>query len=120
MTAQLLRQPGGFEGLSRSGEVLEPKDLAILELDQPSVRLVHPRTALFPAKADPAEDNNAVARIAPLVPDEHPLPELLINLQHPSMQSLSPLIRLALEPADDLKVRVQLISKSPGRLRSSV
>jgi hypothetical protein len=95
----------------RSGEVAEAKDLAILELDQPSVRLVHRDPALFPAKSEPAENDNAVARLAPLVPDELPLPELLINLSHPTMQSLSPLERLALEAAEDLKIRMQLIRR---------
>ena len=95
----------------RSGEVLEPKHHAVLELNQPSMRLVHLDTALLPAKSDPTEDNNTVARVAPLVRDKLPLPELLINLLHPSMQSLSPRKRLGLEAADDLEVRVQLIRR---------
>ena len=75
------------------------------------MRLVDLDTALFPAKSDPAEDNDAVARVAPLVRDKLPLPELLINLLHPSMQSLPSLKRLALKAADDLEVRVQLIRR---------
>ena len=75
------------------------------------MRLVDLDTALFPAKSDPTEDNDTVARVAPLVRDKSPLPELLINLLHPSMQSLSPRKRLGLEAADDLEVRVQLIRR---------
>ena len=108
---RLLRESGGFEGFVRSGEVSEPKRHAVLELNQPSMRVVHPDTALFPANSDPAEDNNTVARVAPLVRDELPLPELLINLLHPSMQSLSPLKRLGLEAAEDLEIGVQLFRR---------
>ena len=106
---RLLRQPGGFDGLLRSGEVSKPKHLAVFELDQPSVRLFDPDAAPLPAKPEPAEDDNVVAGIAPLVPDELPVPELLVDLLHPSMESLSPFERLVLEAADDLEVRVQLI-----------
>ena len=95
----------------RSGEVSEPKRHAVLELNQPSMRLVHPDTALFPPNSDPAGDNNTVARVAPLVRDELPLPELLINLLHPPMQSLSPLKRLGLEAAEDLEIGVQLFRR---------
>jgi hypothetical protein len=108
---RLLRQPGGFDGLLRSGEVSKPKHLAVLELEQPSVRLFDPDAAPLPAKPEPAEDDDLVASIAPLVPDELPVPELLVDLLHPSMQSLSPFERLVLEAADDLEVRVQLIRR---------
>ena len=76
----------------RSGEVLEPKHHAVLELNQPSMRLVHLDTALFPAKSHPAEDNDTVARVAPLFRDKLPLPlpELLINLLHPSCSPSRP------------------------------
>ena len=95
----------------RSGEVWEPKHHAVLDLNQPSMRLVYRDTALFPAKSDPAEDNNTVARVAPLFCDKLPLPELLINLLQTSMQPRSPLKRFGLEAADDLEVRVQLIRR---------
>jgi hypothetical protein len=57
------------------------------------------------------EDNHAVAGFAPLVRGELPLPKLLIDLLHPSMQSLPSLERFALQAADDLKVRVELIRR---------
>jgi hypothetical protein len=63
----------------RSGEVSKPKHLAVFELDQPSVRLFDPDAAPLPAKPEPAEDDNVVAGIAPLVPDELPVPELLVD-----------------------------------------
>ena len=40
MLAELLRRPGGLEGLLWSSEVPERKHLALLELEHPSVRLI--------------------------------------------------------------------------------
>ena len=49
----LLPQPGGFEGLPRLREGPEPKELAVLELEQPSARLLQRNVALLAAKLDP-------------------------------------------------------------------
>ena len=93
---RLLRQSGGFEGVLRPSEVPEPKHLALLELEHPSVRLIDSDTAFFPAKSELPEDQiHAVAGFAPLVPGELPTPRNCSSISCRSSDAVPPVPRTA-------------------------
>src|SRR5690242_2144151 len=105
----LLRQPGGLQCFLVAVEESKPSEFALPDLDDYAGGLVELNGARTTAELDLPQGDNVLAHISPVLDDDVPVLEMLVDLGGPKPDSLHPAVRLGTETAHNLDILMNLV-----------